>query len=236
MENRIKAAKAVSNRVRQNKKNWPVPVNYLGGGVYGRVFVTNNGRLMKIQKFNASKQFNILKSIGYTGIVPKVKSGNIYRVKMSKNNTNISRALGYGSKGVNSLNTFIMNRVGTMTLKQYYKTFPPSSNYEKYIHNYLRWLVYQLQVAGIEHGNFHRDNIMVSVDPNGKITGMWLIDFGKSKYHNTVPASNLKSYMKLYKRPNINVKLTARNKVKSPLRKTKSASPPKTVRRRRSSV
>jgi hypothetical protein len=210
MEARIKAAKNLSNRVRLNKNNWPTPVAYLGGGVYGRVFVTNNGRLMKIQKFNATKEFNILRSLRSTGMVPKVKNGNIYKLKLKSSNKNITRELGYGSKPINSLNMFIMNRVGTMTLKQYIRVHPPSKNYDKYIQNYVRWLVHRLQMAGIEHGNLHRENIIVSVDSKGKITGMWLIDFGKSKYHNIVPPHNLTSYMKMYRynyNPNTNVKL-----------------------------
>lgn len=34
---------------------------------------------------------------------------------------------------------------------------------------------------GVFHRNLHRGNIMVSVDAAGKITGMWVIDFGRSK-------------------------------------------------------
>jgi RIO-like serine/threonine protein kinase len=221
MESRIKAAQNLSNRVRRNKKDWPVPVGYMGGGVHGRVFVTNNGRLMKIQKLNATKEFNILKRLIPTGIAPKVRNGNIVKLKIKSNNTNITRELGYGSKIINSLNMFIMNRVGSMTLKQYYKTFTPSN---KYVHNYLSWLVHQLQMAGIEHGNLHRENIIVSVDSKGKITGMWLIDFGKSKYHSLVPSRNIESYMKTYKYPNMIKKVLTRNKTPSPLRRTKSVS------------
>jgi RIO-like serine/threonine protein kinase len=199
MEARIKAAKNLSNRVRLNKKNWPIPMSYMGGGVYGRIFTTNNGRLMKIQKMNSTKEFNILKRLRSTGMVPKVKNGNIVKLKLKSGNKNITRELGYGSKNINSLNMFIMNRVGTMTLKQYYKLNPPTQNYDKFIQNYIRWLVRRLQMAGIEHGNLHRENIIVSVDSKGQISGMWLIDFGKSKYHNAVPNRNLISYMKLYR-------------------------------------
>jgi RIO-like serine/threonine protein kinase len=221
MESRIKAAQNLSNRVRRNKKDWPVPIGYMGGGVYGRVFVTNNGRLMKIQKLNATKEFNILKRLRPSGIAPKVRNGNIVKLKMKSNNTNITRALGYGSKNINSLNMFIMNRVGSMTLKQYYKMFAPSN---KYVHNYLSWLVHRLQMAGIEHGNLHRENIMVSVDSKGEITGMWLIDFGKSKYHSLVPSRNIESYMKTYKYPGMIKRVLSRNKSSSPIRRTKSTS------------
>lgn len=216
MEERIKAAQKVSNRVRVVKTNWPAPIGYLGGGVFGRIFITNNGRLMKIQKLNASKEFNILKHLKQTGISPGVKNGNIYKLKLSSSNSNITRALGFGSKGTNSLNMFIMNRVGTMTLKDYYRNFPPSKSYEKYIHSYIKWLVNRLQKSGVEHRNLHKSNIVVAVDSKGHITRMWIIDFGKSRFPISV-SRNVESYMKTYRLP-----YTLPNNSKTPKRRTLS--------------
>ena len=224
MPSRIEAAQNISDRVRRNKKNWPVPVNYFGGGVYGRIFVTNNGRLMKIQKLNATKEFEILKRLGPVGITPRVRNGNISKVGMGRGNTNIIKALGYIPRGVNTLNMFIMNRVGSMTLKEYYKAHPPTKGYESYIHGYMAWLLNKVGKAGIEHKNLHRENIIVDVDSSGKITRMWLIDFGKS-VNLTTPSRNIKSYMKTYRLP-----YSSPERLPSPRRKTKSLTSLKSLR------
>jgi predicted Ser/Thr protein kinase len=225
MVNRVQAARNLANRARRDKPNWPVPVSYLNGGAWGRVFVTNNGRLMKIQKFNLTKEFNVMKRLGSTGVAPRVRNGNIFKVKLGPTNQNLIKAMGYIPKGVNSFNMMVMNRVGNMTLRQYYKNFHPTKGYDAYIHSYIEWLMHKINKMGIEHRNLHRGNIMVSVNSDGRITRMWIIDFGKSKQPGSV-ARNMASYMKTYRLP---YSFTA---PKSPLRKTKSSSPRKSPRSR----
>ena len=92
------------------------------------------------------------------------------------------------------INMLVMKRVGNMTLRNYYSKFKPNKTTNNYIHNYVRWLAQQLQLSGIEHMNLHSGNIMVSVDSNGKITNMWIIDYGLSKHYpvgKVVPHWNL---------------------------------------------
>ena len=232
------AAKYFSNIIRQRKKNWPVPVEYLGGGRYGKAFKTNNGRVMKIQpltkKANAFHEFKILKKLKGTGVAPSVKNGNINRINIKNDNIPMLRKLNFpNNKKV--LNAFVMGRVGSMTLNEYYKRFYPNKRpYEtkvfKYVTHYIHWLAQQLHRKGVLHSNIHGENIMVSVNSKGEITGMWVIDFGLAKYFpigTRIPGSwNFPGNLERL-RFNISKlinKLRVNNQPKSPLRKTRSVS------------
>ena len=49
-------------------------------------------------------------------------------------------------------------------------------------------------MRGVSHGNLHDENIIVSTDSAGRITGMWAIDFGRSR---SIPQG--KTETKMYK-------------------------------------
>jgi hypothetical protein len=88
---------------------------------------------------------------------------------------------------------FIMSKVGgphAMTLSNYLKKYV-NVNRENLNVNQLQAiqnaairqrneLLSNLHVRGFNHGNAHSGNIIVTTTPSGKITGMWLIDFGLS--------------------------------------------------------
>lgn len=177
MEN---AVKYFANRARQTKKNVPVPNKYIGGGVQGRAFSTTNGRIIKFSPYNLTREYDILKKLRGKGVAPNVN--NLYKLNLIANNANMFNKVWPGEKG-NIVHMLVMKRVGNMTLGNYYKEYKPNKTTNKYIQNYINWLVHQLQLAGIEHMNLHSGNIMVSVDSKGKITNMWIIDYGLSKHY-----------------------------------------------------
>jgi hypothetical protein len=182
---RLKAAQVFANRVRAAKKNWPVPIRLLGAGNHGAVFETNNGRAMKFLNGNGQTEFNILKRISNSGIAPRVRNGNIFtndnqgwkRGNSSTNfqlYTNMNMHFNSGIMGM-----FIMNKVGDMTLEEYKKLYKPTGDYLKYIRNYKSWIMKQLnRIFHIRHNDTHDGNFLVSVNRQGQITRMWIIDFG----------------------------------------------------------
>ena len=73
-----------------------------------------------------------------------------------------------------------MGKVGnnkSMTLTRYLQIY----RYKKEnIQRRVEHLIEQMHLKGWAHGNLHTGNIIVSVSPTGKITGMWVIDFGRA--------------------------------------------------------
>ena len=62
-------------KVRPNRK-WPTPVNYVGGGVNGKVYLTNSGKLMKIGLGSNPQEFRPLHILRNTKFVPKFNQRN----------------------------------------------------------------------------------------------------------------------------------------------------------------
>jgi tRNA A-37 threonylcarbamoyl transferase component Bud32 len=76
-----------------------------------------------------------------------------------------------------------MNKVGgsnAMTLGQYKRKYGNNINSEA-LNRRLTNILTNLQVRGILHRNIHGGNIIVSTTPAGKITGLWMIDFGLAR-------------------------------------------------------
>ena len=165
----------LSNVIRKYRPNWPLPTRLIGQGGYGKVYNTNNGRVMKVTFNNASNEFNILKQLKTAPYVPHVKNGNFIRI--SENNA--SGLFG----GYYHPSAFIMNKVGganAMTLRNYKKKYEKKINKNALNRRLLNHLS-NLQVRGVLHRNLHGGNIIVTSTPSGKITGMWVIDFGSAK-------------------------------------------------------
>jgi hypothetical protein len=62
-------------KVRPNRK-WPTPVEYIGGGVNGKVYLTNSGKLMKIGLGSNPQEFRPLHILRNTKFVPKFNQRN----------------------------------------------------------------------------------------------------------------------------------------------------------------
>ena len=179
-------AKKIVNRMRaSSKKTWPTPVKYLGGGVNGRVYTTNDGRLIKFVYNRAPREYKALEKLQGTHVVPRFKKGNgallVLPEKLAESvrnemfpNANLSK----------DLTVFVMGSVGGstgMSLKKYVNTHPGANRAN--IQRRVEYVVGEMASKGVSQGNLHDENIIVSVGPSGRITGMWAIDFGRSFYH-----------------------------------------------------
>lgn len=167
------------NIIKRVRPNWPNPTRFIGRGSFGLVYNTNNNRVMKIAHGNASNEFRILRDMQGLHSVPRARNKNL--VIFGENNSKALKSLikGYG-KG--PATAFIMNKVGGssgMTLKNYMNKYP-NANMNR-VSSRLVNIVKNLGTKGFSHGNLHSENIIVTADSLGRITGMWLIDFGMAK-------------------------------------------------------
>lgn len=80
------------NHVRKiTGRNWPTPVQYIGGGANGKVYLTNSGKLMKIVMGSRPEEFRPLHTLRNTGLVPKFNQKNWAIVPLTKRS--------YGKRG-----------------------------------------------------------------------------------------------------------------------------------------
>jgi RIO-like serine/threonine protein kinase len=172
------------NIARQINPNWPLPIERIGEGVAGVVFGTTNGRVIKLINANQPQEYKTLKNLQGSFVVPRFKNGNGHVINVSQNQAqklmnNLFRARGPLPKRVTVV---LMGRVGnasSMTLKQYRKRFPKANS--KVVCRRVMHLLREMYLRGYRHGDFHDENIIVSADSIGRITGMWVIDFGVSR-------------------------------------------------------
>lgn len=182
---------------------WPKPTKFFGGGVNGRVYKTNNGRLMKFIYDYAPQEYESLQKLQGTFIVPRFKKGNGHILNL---NENLSKELRNdmfpnAQNNSNSLTVFIMGRVGnssSTTLRNYISKHPSAN--KKNIARRVAYLVKEMHLRGVSHGNLHDANIIVSADSAGRITGMWAIDFGRSR---SIPRGKTETKMYKGEKPNI---------------------------------
>ena len=188
----LRVARSIANHI-----GWPLPVKFLGGGVNGRVYETNNGRLMKFIYDYAPQEYEALQKLQGTFIVPRFKNGEGLVVNITPNQANdIRKAMFPRSKNLsNEMTVFIMGRVGnasSTTLSNYVSKHPWAN--KKNIARRVAYLIKEMHMRGVSHGNLHDQNIIVSTDSAGRITGMWAIDFGRSR---SIPRG--KTETKMYK-------------------------------------
>jgi len=158
----------------------PKPVEYLGGGVDGKVYIANDGRLIKFVNGSVPQEYTALRNLQGTGLVPSFRNGNGKVLPLTQFHQVMAKKL-FGGNASSHMTAFIMGRVGgtkSMTLRKYVRTHP-SVNREN-IERRMRTAINTLGLKGISHGNMHDENIIVEVDSNGRIRRMWLIDFGRS--------------------------------------------------------
>jgi hypothetical protein len=157
----------------------PRPVEYLGGGVDGKVYTTNDGRIMKFIRGSAPQEYTALRNLQKTGLVPSFRDGNGKVFRLFPDEQTAARKM-FGNTST-QMTALIMGRAGgpeSMTLRKYIKTHPAVNKAN--IAQRLRSAVNTLGLKGISHGNMHDENIIVEVDSTGRIRRMWLIDFGRA--------------------------------------------------------
>jgi len=164
---------------------WPKPIKYLGGGVNGRVYHTNDGRLMKFVYSYAPEEYEALQKLQGTFVVPRFKRGNGLIMSLDKATAkDVKRLMFPTAKRLSDdLTVFVMGSVGGaqgMTLRKYMQTHPTANRAN--VQKRVEYLISEMSMRGVSHGNLHDENIIVSVSPTGRITGMWAIDFGRAFY------------------------------------------------------
>jgi serine/threonine protein kinase len=166
------------------RPNWPKLTKYIGGGVNGRVFETNNGRYLKVVTNNASKEWQTLARLQGSFLFPRFAKGNHIRVPiLPGQKKDYARILNIRENRIHStLSMFIMGRVGNgeaMTLAKYLRTFPKAD--ASRVQDRVFGLIEAMHEKGVSHGDLHSDNILVRPDAQGRILGMWAIDFGRAR-------------------------------------------------------
>ena len=220
----------LQNIITALKPKWPKIHKYIGGGVNGRVFELNDGRYMKIIANNASHEWKTLLRLQGTHVVPRFNKNNHLLLEVKpKHKDAIKSILNMKNVG-NKLTVMVMGRVGgghAMTLTDYTKKFPFSNM--RSVQTRLFHIIDEMHIRGVSHGNLHNGNILVTADSAGRITGMWVIDFGrateiplgmterqhysrvKSKYsHPTITLNGNYEYVPVYNgsRANVNMAKT----------------------------
>jgi len=177
----ILAAQAIAKNL---DPSWPKPIKYLGGGVNGRVYNTNDGRLMKFVYNYAPEEFEALNRLQGTHVVPRFKKGNGLIMSLDKKTSRQIRKLMFPKSTLKEdLTVFVMSRVGGphgMSLRKYLQLYPHAN--EAKIRKHIEYIISEIAGKNTSHGNLHYENIIVSVTPTGAINGMWAIDFGRAFY------------------------------------------------------
>lgn len=178
----VRAARAIAQNL---DPAWPKPTRYLGGGVNGRVYETNDGRLMKFVYNYAPEEFEALQKLQGTFVVPRFKRGNGLILNLDETMSRQVRKVMFprARNLSDEMTVFVMGRVGGsqgMTLRKYLKTYPTTNRSN--VQRRVEYLISEMGSRGVSHGNLHDENIIVSVSPTGKIMGMWAIDFGRAFY------------------------------------------------------
>ena len=166
------------------RPKWPKLRKYIGGGANGRVFELNDGRYMKIIGNNAPQEWRTLLRLQGSHVVPRFKKNNHLSITFGPAQKQKIENILNMNVG-NKLTTMIMGRVGggqVMTLRAYIKKFPAANM--RNVQTRIFHIIDEMHIRGVSHGNLHHENILVTAGPTGRITAMWVIDFGRSKIIN----------------------------------------------------
>lgn len=168
----LNSAKRLVNKIRveKDRPNWPMPIQYIGGGVDGKVYLTDNGKLMKITFDADPQEFRGLAKLQNTGLVPSFNKRNWVIIGKSKKGTKMT--------------AFLMGKVGgpddqVMTLDQYKKT--KAAWYGVDWRAAVSRMIRKMHMKGVSHGNLHENNILVVITPEHKVK-FFIIDFGRSMF------------------------------------------------------
>lgn len=176
-ENRWK--KSVQNLINAHGLNFPRLNRYLAGGAYGAIFTTTNGRVLKVTPGNASFEFNALKRLSHSGFVPQVYQKAVVKLTNRVQKAAIMRNLFVNAKTTNQATMYVMNKIDGIQLEKYIKQGGVWGAAEQ---QRLRKIIHHMHSKGIIHGNFHSQNILVTLNPNGTIKKFYVIDFGQGMF------------------------------------------------------
>ena len=203
--NNIKVAQLIT---RHMKPRWPKPVRYIGGGSYGRVYETSDGRLMKFIRGNHPVEYEALKNLQHTHVVPHFRNGNSFIMNMRPIRKFVSQYMFRKNIREDNLTVFMMSKVGgpnPITFRQYMNKYTTNQKlYEKKLEEArgrIKNIMGKLYLHGWSHSNLHDQNLIVQLNSNGNIVRMWAIDFGmakKIKKENTNIPENNRNLAALY--------------------------------------
>ena len=170
------------------KPSWPKPVKYIGGGSYGRVYETSDGRLMKFVRGHQPSEYEALKNLQNTHVVPHFRNGNSFIMNMRPIRKFVSQHMFRKNIREDNLTVFMMSKVGgpnPMTFRQYMNKYTTNQKiYEQKMEEArgrIKNIIEKLYLRGWSHSNLHDENLIVQLNSGGKIVGMWAIDFGMAK-------------------------------------------------------
>ena len=153
---------------------------YLGGGAYGAIFTTTNaGKVMKITPGNSSFEFEALKKLKRSGFVPQVHQAAVIRFNNAGQKRSIMRNLFVNAANTNQATMYVMNKIDGVQLMKYIRNGGRWGPTEK---RRLRKIVHVMHSKGIIHGDFHTQNILVTLNPDGTIKKFYVIDFGQGMF------------------------------------------------------
>ena len=175
--------KIVESAQRHTGVEWPKPKKFLASGVNGVVYETGNGRLIKAVYNKAPQEYEALHNLRHTGFVPKFNHKHSHIFKLTTDSSKVIQEVLFPDETSlsNHLTVFVMEKVGKnrgMKLSTYVKVYPHNP---REIQDFVHTGIIKMHIHGISHGDLHAGNIIVTVDPKGKIDHMWIIDFGRSK-------------------------------------------------------
>lgn len=161
-------------KIREQKPNWPTPIQRIGGGANGNVYMTNSGKLMKVTRNADPMEFRALARLQKTGIVPTFNNKNWIILGKSKKGTKRT--------------AFLMGKIGgpddiVTTLRQYVHFIKQTNLPLKY-----EWkdkvarLIRIMHAHGVSHGDLHPENILVAFNPNTQRAKFYVIDFGRATF------------------------------------------------------
>lgn len=139
----VNKAKHFVNYLRAIKpnRNWATPIEYIGGGANGKVFLLNSGKLMKIGLGSTPREFRPLHILKNTKFVPKFNQKNWaivpIRTKRSWNNKGTYVKSIKNLFKLNNSNTLSKIQKYTNRLKKGYNTPKKRTEIVSYI-NYLK--------------------------------------------------------------------------------------------------
>jgi hypothetical protein len=189
--------------VKQLRKGWPKPIRYLAGGANGKVYETDDGRVIKFIANKTPAEFQALRNLQGTFIVPRHGPSNSTMFKLGAAKNKIHNVMfPRMNNSPNNMTIILMGKVGgnkSMTLSNYITTYPKAN--KENIQRRVQYLIEQMHLKGWAHGNLHSGNIIVSVTPTGRISGMWVVDFGRA-YRINNNKTEREAFMNLKSDPN----------------------------------
>lgn len=190
-ENRLVAGGWLTQKLTTNTgKSWPLPSRIIGSGTNGIAFgLSDPSKILKISVGNATREVNALKKLLAAGanFVPSV-NGNFVNIRKNVNNKIKRPLFPFTYSRFNSpetktrketISSYIMQKVGNMSLWTYAKTRPVSNENKVRIRSEIARIIKFMHAHGISHGDLHSGNILVELTADGKVKKLWVIDFGR---------------------------------------------------------